>query len=222
MVGMRFDMSGFAQQLQDCICGSQAFLECCCCGHCCAECTCPTGPAPPPAGLTCGLCDTDTTPSSITVTFGTGTNLGGSGNGCSGNCDDFAAAWACPQLTQTQVDTLNASWSGAFTNQPPTAGCYYGSTSGLPCGTSAIVVELLSNGSTGTALGATTICYPDLTYARLDFQIYTSGSNGNCVTNFNTGGSGCDSVGWAGDASEPCDFINVLFDYTLMDIVAVA
>ena len=204
---------GMCESIVQCLIDCGYLCDCCCGG------VTPTPPIPP-AEATCDVCDIDTTPDSIKVTFGTGTNLGGSQSGCSGDCDDWAAVWDCPQLTQTQVDTLNASCSAAFTDQPsPTAGCYYGLDSGIPCGADAIVVELTEGGSTGTALGAVTICSPG-GYVRLDFQITSSVAGDDCLANFDTGGTGCDNIGYASDVSDPCDFIGAFFDWTLMDIEA--
>jgi len=218
-MGITIDTSTLCQDIAD------AVVECChdlICNCCCGGVT-PIPPIPPipPASATCSVCDTNTTPDYIKVTFGAGTNLGGNQSGCSGDCDDWAGLWNCSQFTQSEIDTLNASWPAAFTDQPsPTAGCYYGLTQGLPCGADALIVELLDGGSGGTALGAVTIGYPGPGYVRLDFQINSAVAGNDCKQNFNTGGAGCDNIGYSSDVSDPCDFVGALFDNTLMDIEA--
>ena len=187
--------------------GKIAIAQDCCCGE--------------SAGAldTCSICDAGTHPTTITVTFGAGTDLGGGGAGCAVDCDDWATSWTCRQLTQAEINTINASWPAAFTAPAPAEGCYWGLTAGLPCSTSAMVVELLNAGAGGTAIGAVTICYP-LGYVRLDFQITTAGIDDDCITNFDSGGTGCDNIGYSSAGATPCDFVGVLFDFSLMDILA--
>ena len=125
-----------------------------------------------------------------------------------------------PQLTQDEIDALDADCSGAFTPDSPEEGCYYGLTEGLPCGATAIILEILSNGDDGTALGAVTICCGSGTYVRLDYQITTAGADGDCTANHDTGGAGCNSIGYAASGGCDCDFLMSLLDPTLVDIEA--
>lgn len=105
--------------------------------RCCCE---PTG---------CAVCDAGTTPGTLTLEFTSNPNIGGSGAGCAVNCGDWVNSWPMPLLTQAQLDSLWASYPFMFSDYPyvpPTAGCWYGKLTGLPCGTAALVAEIIASG----------------------------------------------------------------------------
>jgi hypothetical protein len=81
-----------------------------------------------------------------------------------------------------------------------------------------MVIELLNGGNPSPATGAVSICWAGGSVVRLDFQITTAGTDDDCITNFDTGGSGCNNVALASAGIQPCDFVGVLFDATLMDL----
>jgi len=166
----------------------------------------------------CDNCDAGTYPSTITATLQAGMNLFGGGLGCAVDCDDWAAAWELPLLTQGQVDTLIAAYPFAFT-QGATAGCYYGLTVGLPCGANALVFEITAGGTSGTARGNLSFCWSDSVYVIFECEITTAGGNNNCVANFNTGGTGLDNITIVTGGVPPCDFLGA-WDTSLTDIQA--
>ena len=175
-----------------------------------------------PCGEDCTNCDADTTPGSITATLGAGLNNAGNEGLCVGDCDDFAAAWELPQLTQAQCDVLYISCPIAFTTggADPVAGCYYGLTEGLPCGCDAIILEILDGGS-GSAQGGLTFCWGGIEWVIMTWSITTAGTDDDCLTNIDTAGGGVDLSGLAaGGSGNPCDFVNYIFDETLLDLKA--
>lgn len=177
----------------------------CCCG----------GPT-----TACTVCDSGTSPSSITVDWGAGTNLTGMGLPCTGDCNDWFGPWDCPQLTQAEINALQATWPAAFTPMTPLEGCYYGLTTGLPCDAEAMIVELTNGGASGFAQAGITVGFNGGDWARIGFSINTAGTDDDCLTNFNTGGGGVDSASNAVGGSPACDFLNVIFDFSLLNITA--
>lgn len=185
----------------------------------CETCPCVTG---------CSVCDPGTTPGSITVTFGAGTDLGGDGSECVGDCDDFDSLgpWELQQLSQAQVDALFITCPIAFTTggPAPVAGCYYGLTDGLPCGCVSMILEIIDGGTAGAGLatGNVTMCWTSTKWARVSWEINTADTDQDCLTNIDTAGGGVDNISGVGNSATlpECDFNGLNFDFTLLDLTA--
>lgn len=160
----------------------------------------------------CTHCDTDTWPGSITVTI-SNMAAGAFHPFCASDCTEWNAAWELARLTQAEVDALFIACPATITEEFPVAGCYFRITKGLPCGATAMVIEILDGGTLdgGFAYGNISVCYTGTsTTSRMAWWIATDDSDQDCLTNIDTNGGGLDNQSFAiydGGSTLPCRFV---------------
>ena len=150
-------------------------------------------------------------PTAITVEFLADLNAYSPGTGCEHGCADWIASFGLPRLTQSQVDAMCAAWPLTWPQTYPVprrAGCYYGQFSGLPCGATSMVLQIVAGGRSGLAVATVTIGWADGVYSQITITNTVDPPGGNCCANLtrpNQGVSGS-TIGLNATAGVPCDF----------------
>ena len=149
----------------------------------------------------CGVCDAGTTPAVLTVEVTANPNIIGGGGGCAVDCSDWVAAFALPLLDQATIDAMYAVCAALFDAPGPAAGCWYGRTTGLPCGAVGMTAQIVANGADLQV--AVRVCYP----------------TGSLTLTYNCTGRNCLAtidgtakiVGSSSAGTPPCDFLMAVF-----------
>ena len=164
----------------------------------------------------CDNCDPDTVGSTLTVTFQAGTNNRGNEALCTGDCDDWAASWVLHQATAAEVAAL----TGTDCEPTQPVGCVYILDEGLPCGADCIVAEVYDGGSSvGTAHVVVSMCGSGWQFSLSVTIGDGSFTDDNCLANIDSITHGVSNIGYTATGNDPCDFLNVLFDFSLIDVV---
>ncbi len=139
-------------------------------------------------------------------------NLNINGTGC--DCSRFVATFALQPLTQAQLNNLNATYPATFPLgvQAP-ADCCFGLFSGLPCGATFMLAQVLDGGADGYAILDLTIGWANGTFVSLQFTHTISDDTANCVANFSWADEGVagTNVGYSSGGAPPCDFLQLYF-----------
>lgn len=159
----------------------------------------------------CGCPECDRLPASVTVEFLADLNAYSPGTGCDGGCADWIASFDLPRLTQAQVDAMCAAWPSTWPQTypiPRPAGCYFGLFSGLPCGATSMVLQIVGGGRNGLAVATVTIGWADGIFSQITCTHLVDPASGDCCANItrpNEAAPGV-TVGLNACAGVPCDF----------------
>ena len=166
---------------------------------------CPTSIGCLPTGTyTLGEVSTpDGWPSTITATV----TAAGPGTAESAGCDAWISAFDLQQLSQAEVDLLSANWPTTYPLQNPPvpnpAGCYYGLFSGMPCGATSMVLQILSDRTCTLTIGWSDGVYVSI---HLDHSGAAGIIPGDCCANFSLSNEGTATITVSATGSPPCDF----------------
>ena len=178
--------------------------------------------------LPCQVCDPGTTPSEMQIEFLAGA-ANAYGTGCA-TCSDWERAWILPKFSVAKVESLFSTYPTAMpamfgTYTPSYNACWYGLSSGLPCGAVEMILFIYDSGSlSGVADLQVGIIWSDGVHVRIDIQI-TIASGGNCVLNLTQDSPNPPIVSYTGTVAvsdqyvfprpgpnyPPCDFYYVFY-----------